>query len=115
MKKEAKQKSPQIPQYCYKVLCEDLKSIGLLGATKKQYRFNVWNYPDEPLSDHPRKGGRLWVAPNKTSANGLRRYALKRYGIRTRIFRCRIGRVLHQTSCRIKTDQVFFAPEDEVL
>ena len=115
LKKTANKKELKIPEFCFKVLREDLTSLGLLGASKKQYEFGVWNYPDEPLSVHPRLGGGLWVAPNKALANGLRRYVLKHHGIKTRIFRCRIGCVLHQTTCRIKTDKIFFSPEDEVL
>ena len=100
---------------CFKVLREDLTSIGLLGASRKQYYFGIWNKPDEPISDHPRKGGGLWVTPTKADARSVRRYALRKYGIRTRIFRCRIGRVLHETSCRVKTNRVFFTRDDEII
>lgn len=102
-------------EYGFKVLRVDLTSVGLLGASRMQYRFCVWNKPQELLSDHPRKGGGLWVAPNKSAAKSLRRYALKKHGIKTRIFRCKIGQILHQTSCRIKTDRVFFDKNDEIV
>lgn len=101
-------------QTAYKVLRVDLTSLGLLGATQKQYQVGAWNRPDETLSDHPRKGGGLWVAPTRASARALRRYVLKKHGIPTRLFRCRIGKVLHATSCRVKTDKLRFDAIDEI-
>ncbi|KKW23045.1 MAG: hypothetical protein UY67_C0029G0005 [Candidatus Kaiserbacteria bacterium GW2011_GWA2_52_12] len=98
----------------FKVLREDLSSVGLLGATRKQYHFGVWNKPDEILSNHPRKGGGLWVAPTKSGARSLQRYIMRKYGISTRLFRCKIGAILHQTSCRIKTDCIFLMAKDEI-
>ena len=103
-----------INKKCFKVLREDLTSVGLLGAPRKQYYYSIWNKPDEPLSHHPRKGGGLWVAPTKADAKSLQRYVLKKYGITTRIFSCEIGNILHKTSCRIKTDKLFFDENDEI-
>ncbi|MDP3963558.1 MAG: hypothetical protein Q8Q39_03615 [bacterium] len=40
----------------FKVLRQDLTSVGLLGAPRKRYHFDIWNRPDEPISRHPRKG-----------------------------------------------------------
>lgn len=99
----------------FKVLRTDLTSVGLLGAPRKQYCLGVWNRPDEALSNHPRKGGGLWVTPTKSGAKAFQKYVLRKHGIKTRIFRCRIDRVLHQTSCRIKTNGVFFTENDEVI
>lgn len=99
---------------CFKVLREDLTSVGLLGALRKQYSFGVLNEPDEALSNHPRKGGGLWVTPTKADAKSFQRYVLKKHKINTRIFYCEIGEILHETSCRIKTDSVFFTKNDEI-
>ncbi|MCL5733572.1 MAG: hypothetical protein M1334_02840 [Patescibacteria group bacterium] len=99
---------------CFKVLREDMTSVGLLGAARKQYRFNVWNIPDEPLSGHPRKGGGLWVVPTKAYAIKIRKYVLNKHGIRTRVFQCRVGKILYSSSCRIKTDRLFFTEKDEI-
>jgi hypothetical protein len=101
-------------QLCYKVLREDLTSLGLLGAPCLQYRFGEWNRPQEALSDHPRKGGGLWVAPTLGAARSMRKYMQRKDGVRTRIFRCRIDGVLYRTSCRVKTAGVLFTAEDEV-
>lgn len=98
----------------FKVLREDLSSLQLLGAPKYLYKPDKVNKPQEPLSQHPRKGGGLWVAPNLSSARGMVRYMKNKYGVATRIFRCRIGKVLHRTSCRIKTDTLFFTLDDEI-
>ncbi|MDP3726622.1 MAG: hypothetical protein Q8R36_05515 [bacterium] len=100
---------------CFKILREDITSVGLLGAPHKKYRLGVWNKPDENLSHHPRKGGGLWVTPTKADAKSFQRYVLRKHGIRTRIFCCIIGRILYQTSCRVKTDGVFFTERDELI
>lgn len=98
----------------YKVLRKDLTSVGLLGATIMQYHFNVWNKPLEPLSDHPRKGGGLWISRTKSKAKEYKRYVYKKHGIVARIFACKIGKILFQTSGRVKSDKVFFTEEDEI-
>ena len=99
----------------FKVLRTDLTSVGLLGAPQKQYYFGVWNKPDEILSNHPRKGGGLWITPKKSDAKSFQSYVLRKYGIETRIFRCKIGKILYKTSCRIKTDSIFFTENDEII
>ncbi len=98
----------------YKVLREDLTSVGLLGATRMQYHFNVWNKPLEPLSDHPRKGGGLWIVKRKCDARAIKKYLRRKHGIVARIFACRIGKILFETSYRTKTDKLFFTEEGEI-
>jgi len=98
----------------YKVLKDDLSSLRLLGAPHFVYSFGMWNLPLEPLSGHPRKGGGIWVAPTLSAAKKMVRYMKKAHGVSTRIFRCEIGRILHRTSCRIKTDKIFFTQADEI-
>lgn len=99
----------------FKVLRSDLTSVGLLKATRMQYCFNAWNRPLEPISNHPRKGGGLWVVKNKGDAKKVRKYLLDKRGIIARIFRCRIGQIIYETSYRAKTDGVFFAEKDEII
>lgn len=79
-----------------------------------QYWLNRWNKPLETISDHPRKGGGLWVTPSKSQAKAMARYVFKKYGIKTRIFSCQIKNVIYTTSCRIKIDGLFFTEEGEV-
>jgi hypothetical protein len=87
----------------------------LLGAPKMQYQTGIWNKPDEQISNHPRKGGGLWVTPTLAIAKAFQKYVLKKHQTKTRIFSCKIGKILHQTTCRIKTNQVFFEVKDEVI
>ena len=101
-------------EYAYKVLKPDLTNVGLLNAPTMQYRAGEWNRPMEELSDHPRKGGGLWVAPNLSGAKQYRKYLKRKHNMDTRIFKCRIGKVLYRTSVRIKTDKLFFTIDDEV-
>lgn len=98
----------------FKVLRQDLTSVGLLGATKMQYHFGIWNRPLEPLSAHPRKGGGLWVFMKKYHAKRAKKYLLEKHNIVARIFACRIGRIIYQTSYRTKTDGVFLTQKDEL-
>jgi len=99
----------------FKVLREDLTSLGLLGASHLQYRFDEWNRPGETVSAHPRKGGGLWVARTLGQARAMRRYMLTQHGVQARIFRCLIDGVIYETSCRIKTAGVLFSAEDELV
>lgn len=97
--------------HAYKVLRKNMCSLGLLGASRMRYRKKVWNTPVEAISRHPRKGGGLWVAPTLSSARGMQRYMQKTYGVKTRVFVCTIGKILHRTSCRIKTDKLLLEHE----
>ena len=103
--------------FYYKVIRSNLTSVGLLGARRIQYKIGEWVYPGEPLSDHPKKGGGLWVVRTGSAAREYRRYVLKEHGIKARIFRCEIGKVLYDTSKiyptsrRIKTDMVKLVEE----
>lgn len=100
----------------YKVLKQDMTNVGLLNAPLMKYFFCQWNRPMEQLSDHPRKGGGLWLAATLGIANKYRRYLLEKHGIVTRIFRCRIDNVLYNKSKeRIKTDGVYFDIKDEIF
>lgn len=102
-------------QQYFKILRPDMTSVGLFGATPMQYNFDVWNRPRESISNHPRKGGGLWVAPSRTVALALRRYVFHQRDIEVRIFKCVIGEILYRTNGRVKTDKLFFIQSDEVF
>ena len=91
----------------FKVLRNDLTSLGLRAARHNRIRYRVgkWTVPDEPIAKNGESGG-LYVTPTRGDANALRRYFEKKYGLIARIFSCEIGRILKRTSCRIKTDKV---------
>lgn len=90
----------------FKVLRQDLTSIGLLGAVPLQYVIGKWIKPREPLSNHPYKGGGLWVLWKLSDARRVKKYVLKKHGLRARIFNCDIGKILYKTSYRAKTSKV---------
>lgn len=90
----------------YKVVTKDLKSVGLLRANVLQYKIGKWVYPLEPLSRHPRKGGGLWIVKKKSDAFQVKKYLLKKHQKASRIFSCNIGRIIYQTSYRVKTNKV---------
>ncbi len=96
---------------CFKVLRQNLKSVGLLQAAFLQYKLDKWVKPMEPLSSHPRKGGGLWVVPKKSNAVAMKKYLARKHNLTSRIFRCRIGKIIYRSSCRIKTDKVMLTEE----
>lgn len=96
---------------CFKVVTQDLQSVGLLGAVPLQYHLNKWVQPLEPLSNDPRKGGGLWVAPRESHARAMQKYLARKHNLTAKIFRCNIGRIIYQSSCRIKTDKVMLIEE----
>ncbi|MBI2048185.1 MAG: hypothetical protein HYT27_03520 [Parcubacteria group bacterium] len=98
----------------YKVLRKDLSSLGLFGASRMRYVPSTWNKPSEPVSAGSHGGG-LWVAPTVSAARAQQRYMLKKHGTKTRVFRCVIGNRLRETSCRVKTDKLFFDLSDEIF
>ncbi|MBI2109161.1 MAG: hypothetical protein HYT93_03210 [Parcubacteria group bacterium] len=103
----------KIPGIAYKVLGENLSSLGLMGAREITYMPNEWNIPREPVSRGPCEGG-LWVTPTRSAARAQQRYAMRKHRKKTRMFRCVIGKILRRTSCRIKTDKLFFDLNDEI-
>ena len=80
-----------------------------------QYKFNVWNKPLEPISNHPRKGGGLWVTPTLSIAKSYVKYLNKKHGITARVFKCKIDDIMFQSSCRIKTNKLRFTEKDEII
>lgn len=98
----------------FKVVTKDLKSVGLLRAPPIQYKIGEWVYPLEPLSDHPRKGGGLWVHKRRSAALGSssgKKYIEEKREIPCRVFVCRIGILLYESSGRVKTDKVMLLEE----
>ncbi len=106
----------------FKVLTRDMKSLGLLGATSIEYRIGKWVRPLEPISDHPRKGGGLWVVGRLCDARGVQRSTFRDRKMKTRIFECRIGHIIKLNyeayglrpcphSKRVKTDGVMLLRE----
>lgn len=100
------QKHANQSKYYYKVVTQNLKSVGLLGAKQLQYKIGKWVYPLESFSTHRFKGGGLWVLREKSDAFGAKKYLKKKHEIKARIFSCKTGCILYQTSYRTKTTKV---------
>jgi len=96
----------------YKVVTQGLRSVGLLKAPQIQYKIGEWVYPLEPLSDHYRKGGGLWVYGRKCDAFRAKKYVEeeRRIKIKCRVFACQIGKILYKKH-RTKTDKVMLLEE----
>jgi hypothetical protein len=100
----------------YKVVTEDLKSLGLRkNPNIMTFPINKWVY--EP---HPTKGdggyggtGGIWVANGLSAGKGLIKYMKKKsykennpYYYRCRLFEVEIGDILYSNSYRTKTNKV---------
>jgi hypothetical protein len=95
----------------YKVLDENMKAVGLMGAEKIQYILGRWTKPNKIFTKDPRARNGLWVTPTLGAAKWYRRYLLHKHKIHARIFMCDIGKILRVSSCRIKTNKVFLLNE----
>jgi hypothetical protein len=95
----------------FKVVTQDLKSVGLFNAPQIDYKIGEWVYPLEPLSNHSRKGGGLWVIKRRGDAFRMKKYLEKNHGIIAKIFICFIGKIVLETSYRAKTDKVMLFEE----
>ena len=95
----------------FKVVTEDLKSVGLLRANIVQYKLKKWVFPKEPLSCHPYRGGGLWALKRKSDAFQVKKYLAKQHNKNARIFLCQIDCILYETSYRIKTNRIKLVQE----
>jgi hypothetical protein len=92
----------------YKVVTEDLKSLGLRkNPNIMTFPINEWVYEPKERIDYSNKDlGGIWVAQTLSGAKGLVRYMKKKYNKDVRLFECEIGDILYQNSYRVKTDKV---------
>lgn len=92
----------------YKVVTEELKSLGLRrNPNIVKFPINEWySLPKENVAADSNDFGGIWVARTLSAARGLQRYIQKHYNRKTRIFRSYLGRILYNNSYRIKTDRI---------
>ena len=92
----------------YKVVTEDLKSLGLRKNPNIMiFPIDKWVYEPKNRIDYSNKDlGGIWVAQTLSGAKGLVRYMNKKYNSKVRIFECEIGNILYENSYRVKTDKV---------
>lgn len=90
----------------YKVVTEDLKSLGLRkNPNVMLFPIGIWRYePYDPQYNNKDFGG-IWCCEKLSAAKTLKKYYEGRYG-KARIFECEIGDVLFQNSYRTKTNKV---------
>jgi hypothetical protein len=89
----------------YKVVTEELKSLGLRrNPNIMDFPLGYWIIEPTPVEGKGDKGG-IWCCKKKSAARALKKYYEKRYGPAL-IFQCHIGEVLYQNSYRTKTDAI---------
>lgn len=92
----------------YKVLREDLTSIGLRGCKPTQYKLNEWIFMNAPekLRFANQSAGGLNVYKTKFGVKWLRKYVKERYSMETIVFECDIGKILYESRFKIETDKI---------
>jgi len=89
----------------YKVVTQDLKSLGLRkNPNIMQFSIGEWAYEPDPDTGKQDSGG-IWCCERLSSARALKKYYEKRYGS-AEIFQCEIGVILYQNSYRTKTNKI---------
>jgi len=82
----------------FKVLRDDLTSLGLRKVPRIQYVLGEWVHGSS-------KHG-LWVARTKSSAFSLKKYFELKYCEPAVVFSCLIGEILFESTYRIETNRV---------
>ena len=96
----------------YKVVTEDLKSLGLRkNPNVMHFPIGEWVIEPEPLGGNYDYGG-IWCTATLSNAKKLQKY-FARYG-NSRIFTCEIGEVLYENSYRVKTNRVKLIKEIDI-
>lgn len=91
----------------YKVVTEDLRSLGLRrNPTILTFPIGEWVYENGLLLRTKEDCGGIWVARTLGNARHLAKYMRNERDTETRIFRTEIGERLYQNSYRVKTDKV---------
>lgn len=88
----------------YKVVTNDMKSLGLRKNPTIMKFSSDWTYEPFPKVGNMDNGG-IWVANGKSQATILQKYMLSK-GIPTILFSVEIGKILYSNSYRTKTDKV---------
>lgn len=89
----------------YKVVTEDLKSLGLRkNLNILTYPINKWyTLPKNQVSYGPGDWGGIWVVRLLSTAKKLQDYMSKGHNTKTRIFKACLDEILYSNSYRIKT------------
>ena len=87
----------------FKVLRNDLTSLGLRRVPRIQYTVGCWTYGSN--------GHGLWVAKRESDATKLKKYFENKYNVCATIFLSLIDKILYESSCRIETNRVMLLRE----
>jgi len=99
--------SRQQPNIAYKVVTQDLRSLGLKrNPTILTFPIGEWVYENGLLRRTKEDRGGIWVARTMGNARHLAKYMRNKRDTETRIFRSEIGERLYENSYRVKTDKV---------
>ncbi len=90
----------------YKVVTEDMKSLGLRkNPTILKYKINEWVKSPTVKRNNEDDGG-IWVVKMMSNANKLKKYMEKKYNKRCKIYKAIIWDILYENSYRTKTSKV---------
>ena len=97
----------------YRVVTEDLKSLGLRNNPNIiTYPINEWYFlSEEKVKEGKEDFGGIWVARTLSSAKGLSKYMKNKHSTPTRIFKATLDRILYFNSYRIKTNGIMLFEE----
>ena len=97
----------------YKVVTEDLKSLGLRNNPNiLTYEIGEWVcLSEEETEEGKGDWGGIWCARNETRAKSLKNYISSYHNTKTRIFKSFLGEILFINSYRIKTDKIMLFEE----
>ncbi len=97
----------------YKVVTEDLKSLGLRrNPNIIAYSINEWYYLKEnQIKDGPDDWGGIWVARTLSNAKKLKKYYEEKHLKSARVFKATLDEILYFNSYRIKTNGIVMLEE----
>jgi len=88
----------------FKVVTDNMQSLGLRkNFNIFTYFIGKWKHEPRPQMNNKDFGG-IWCCKKLSSARALQKYFF-RYG-KSRIFQCKIGKILYENSYRTKTDKI---------
>ena len=99
----------------YKVVTMDMMSLGLRkNPNLMKFRIGEWIDlpPDKVIANAGDYGG-IWLAISSSAGNGLRKYMLRQYEEKTRMFEAIVRDVLYHNCYRMKTSGIKLLEEIE--
>jgi len=97
----------------YRVVTEDLQSLGLRGNPNIiKYSVGEWfRLLPEEIEEGKGDWGGIWLARTPSKAKEYKKYMREKHATQTRVFRAAVGDILFCNSGRIKTDAMLMFEE----